>query len=380
MTQNTAIICETNPFHNGHNSLFAKVKQEFGGIITAVMSGNFVQRGLPAVYDKYFRASVLLQHGADLVVELPYPWCAAGGEAFAAGGVAVAVGMGADNLAFGSETGEIQMLTDCASFLDREDTGMQIREMEKNEPEAGAAMLYDRLCKEAGFVLGANDKLAVWYLRQIEAQKAGLFPVPCKRVPYGEGVASASMLRQMLDRGENLDPYVPSAAAASYTGCRHVSAAKFEELAWTYFRLFAPDTPRDYGEKSGLYRRLCKEAGGCTDPASFFASAATKKYTDARIRRTCLLAMTETPIPKGNVLPQYTVLLAAGEKGRQYLSRRRRHSDFPVVTKPADVEKLSSEAAEQYAWQIRADRLYTMCMEPTADSDLFLRSHPVIEK
>ena len=71
MTSNTAIICETNPFHRGHKYLFDTVKAGNSGICTAVMSGNFVQRGIPAVLDKYKRAEILLENGADLVVELP---------------------------------------------------------------------------------------------------------------------------------------------------------------------------------------------------------------------------------------------------------------------------------------------------------------------
>ena len=88
MNEISAVICETNPCHNGHAALFQRAKAVCGedGVLIAVMSGNFVQRGLPAVWDKYRRGALLIGLGADLVVELPYPWSAAGGENFARAG------------------------------------------------------------------------------------------------------------------------------------------------------------------------------------------------------------------------------------------------------------------------------------------------------
>ena len=377
MTQNTAIICETNPFHRGHKYLFDTVRAENSGIITAVMSGNFVQRGYPAVLDKYTRARILLENGADLVVELPYPWCAAGGESFAAGGIAIAASLGADRLAFGSETGNGDMLHACAGWLDSAEYRERMLAAEKADPETGAAALHDRLTKEAGFTLAPNDKLAVWYLRQIRAQKSNITPVPLKRTPHTETVISASKIREKLLAGEDITPFIPEETADTYRHAVFTEPSRFAHLAWIYFRLFAPETPGN-GEKSGLYRRMLKTAGNCSDGETFFREAATKKYTDARVRRTALFAMTSVPEPDTLGLPAYTVLLAAGEKGRSYLKERRKSADFPIVTKPADQEKLHEEAQKQYAWLERADNLYTLCMHPAEKADYFLRKHPVI--
>ena len=108
MNEISAVICETNPCHNGHAALFQRAKTVCGenGVLIAVMSGNFVQRGLPAVWDKYRRAALLIEQGVDLVVELPYPWSAAGGEDFARAGVSIADRLGAAHLVFGSERGD----------------------------------------------------------------------------------------------------------------------------------------------------------------------------------------------------------------------------------------------------------------------------------
>ena len=88
-----AVICELNPLHKGHQALFAHAKSRFGGLV-CVLSGNFVQRGEPAILDKWARARLALESGADLVLELPLPWALAGAERFAAGGVALARALG----------------------------------------------------------------------------------------------------------------------------------------------------------------------------------------------------------------------------------------------------------------------------------------------
>lgn len=377
MTSNTAIICETNPFHRGHKYLFDTVKAGNSGICTAVMSGNFVQRGIPAVLDKYKRAEILLSAGADLVVELPYPWCSAGGEAFAAGGIAVADGVGADILAFGSESGETDMLVRCAAWLDTPECRQRMLEMERNEPDIGAALLHDQLTAEAGFSLSPNDKLAVWYLRQIHARNSTIRPYAVKRTPHTDTVISATKIRQKLAEGEDITPYVPAEAAEIYRNTPFTGTGRFCDLAWTYFRLFAPPEPEN-GEKSGLYRRLLKTAGETTDGASFFREAATKKYTDARVRRTALFAMTGTPEPDTIGLPGYTVLLGANERGREFLKERRKTAAFPILTKPAHRNKLPEDVQEQYAWLECADRLYTMCTEPVKNADRFVRMKPAI--
>ncbi|MBR5446068.1 MAG: nucleotidyltransferase family protein, partial [Clostridia bacterium] len=318
-----------------------------------------------------------LEAGADLVMELPYPWCAAGGEAFAAGGVAVAAGLGADSLAFGSETGDASMLEQCAAYLDSEEYHARMLAAERADPAAGAAVLHERLTAEAGFTLAPNDKLAVWYLRQIRAQNAIINPAPLKRTPHTETVISATKIREKLAAGEDITPHVPEEAAALYQKENFTGTDRFAMLAWIYFRLYAPAEPMT-GDTSGLYRRLLKTAGEVTDGEAFFRTAATKKYTDARVRRTALFAMTETPEPDTLGLPAYTVLLAAGAKGRAYLKERRKSAAFPILTKPAHRDKLPPEAQKQYAWLERADRLYTLCTDPVGEADRFVRMKPVI--
>ncbi len=382
MTQNTAIICETNPFHRGHKYLFDQVQQlqqqsQHHGICIAIMSGSFVQRGIPAVLDKYTRAAVLLQNGADLVVELPYPWCVAGGEAFAAGGVAVASGLLADVLSFGSESGDLLLLQSCATLLEGVEYAEKMRMWEREEPGIGAAVLHERLLEAHGIALSPNDKLAVWYLRQIMAQHSGLMPQAIHRTPHTDTVISATRIRQLLQAGADITPYVPESAAAFYKTETFTDTKRFYDIAWLYFRQFATDAVLQ-GDKSGLTRRLQKVAQDSESGEDFFQKAATKKYTDARVRRTALLAMTDTPSPDTIGLPRYTIVLGMNERGQAYLHTLRKTADIAILTKPTHEQKLPPDAKVQYQWQKRADRLYTLCHTPVEAGNTYLRRSPIM--
>jgi predicted nucleotidyltransferase len=103
----TAVICEYNPFHRGHEYQINAIKNS-GSYVVCIMSGGFVQRGGPALFDKFVRAEAAVRMGADLVVELPFPYCSSAAEFFAKGGVALADSLGLiDELCFGSESGDI---------------------------------------------------------------------------------------------------------------------------------------------------------------------------------------------------------------------------------------------------------------------------------
>ena len=110
-----AVICEFNPFHNGHKYLLSEARRLSGGGVLAVMSGSFTQRGEPAITDKFSRAAVALRHGADLVAELPAAYAVASARRFALGGVNAARSFSCvDSLAFGCETDDLGLLTAAA--------------------------------------------------------------------------------------------------------------------------------------------------------------------------------------------------------------------------------------------------------------------------
>lgn len=386
----TAIICEINPYHNGHRSLFERARADGGEIIIAVMSGNFTQRGIPAVFDKYLRASLLVSppdrstvSAADLVVELPFPWCSAGAEAFALGGISVALGMGADSVACGSENGDTGFIYAAAEAKNSPEYLRRIRDYEKESRRGeGSAVLNDAVMRELGFSLGANDKLAAEYVRCLgnpgrEDVALRVYPRISAQsdVPY----RSASELRERIYAGRMTDiaPFVPAAAYEVYSAhqAEAVVPARFYELAFLFSRLFW-DSSDTYAESAGgLAERLRSLAGEACCAEEFMEKIRTKKYTDARLRRALLYAMLKVQGEMLKTPPAYTVLLAANGRGREYLSMLRKTGDFPVITKPADA---GEPVMNQYRYLTAADSLYTMCGAEIRPQDVYLKKHPYI--
>ena len=115
------IICECNPFHRGHQYLIERAKASGADTVVALMSGYFVQRGEPAVASPFLRAEALLRCGADLVLELPFPYAAASAEYFADAGVDILERLGVDELWFGSECGDLRMLRNVSELTESEE-------------------------------------------------------------------------------------------------------------------------------------------------------------------------------------------------------------------------------------------------------------------
>ena len=204
-----AVICEYNPFHFGHAYLISEMKKR--GAVVAVMSGSFTQRGEPAVISKYERARAALLGGADLVLELPFPYSSSCAERFASAGTDIVSALGCvDELCFGSEAGNIDSLrtaaerTASSAFVDAvksclsEGHGISYR--------SAVSEVYKKLYG-AELCGGSNDILAISYLARLNQTASSVRPVAVKRIGEaydgsGEGLPSASTVRKMLVDGD----------------------------------------------------------------------------------------------------------------------------------------------------------------------------------
>ena len=357
MDKISAVICELNPLHEGHKYILSKAK-EHGDTVIAIMSGNFVQRGEAAVYDKYRRAESALEAGADLVVELPFPWSAASAEFFAAAGVEIAEKLGAENLVFGSECGEIDVLnkaseiTKKAEFLE---IPANIRAAKYRED---LLYKYDNSLPN-GLLSSANDILGIEYIKNLKAA----VPIPCKRISCHR----ASSIR--ADMKDNHELYADA-----------VFSDKLFDLAFYKYRLNSDSKEYITAEsKGGVGERLAKSAFVSKNGVEMLEKAKTKQYTDARLRRAALFFLTEVYMNDLKELPLYTILLGANDKGREYLSNIRKEDKISIITKPSDESNLSDEAKRQYRIEKRADSLYTLLMNETESGDYFIKKSPIIK-
>ena len=203
------IICEYNPFHNGHLHQINDIKAKSDELIVCVMSGHLTQRGELAVTDKYSRAEMALRAGADLVLELPVPYCISSAEYFASAGVHILAAIGVDKLCFGSESAEGEAITRVARIAASD----EFRAMCASLPmEEGSAAGYFRLLAEASGESGicSNDILGIEYTKAIMSGGYDMAIHPIKRMgsAYHETVLvsgenpSASAIREKLGVGE----------------------------------------------------------------------------------------------------------------------------------------------------------------------------------
>ncbi len=346
------------------------------------MSGNFTQRGECATYDKYARAEAALRCGADLVLELPFPWSSAGAEFFALGGVSVALGAGAAGFVYGSESGDASVAGHVSLARSTDEYRAVLDRFDGDS--VGAAAAHAAALKKMGLDPGPNDKLASFYM---DAARNMGFPADfraVKRIPTDSGRhVSASDIRRLIRSGGREEPerlIAPEALPAyQKEGVLSGNVRKLDEIIFTYFRLFAPETAEGvFDAGGGVYERLCRAARDAGSGEEFFRLAANKKYTNARLRRAALFSVLGVGRKDVSALPEFTFLLAAGEKGRKILSEM--DGNLCVLTKPSDASGLDGTAKRQYGLSCRADELFAACCDPAVPAGEFLKRTPYIEK
>ncbi len=388
------IICECNPFHGGHEYLISCARSAGADVVVALMSGCFVQRGDAAIADPMARAEILLLGGADVVLELPFPYAAAGAEFFAAAGVSILERLGVTELWFGSECGDLPRLRFLAEAVDS--PAFRERYAKTAAGSEGTAKAFfsclQEICGDEA-PCRSNDILAISYLRALKDQGAGMRPVTVKRqgsdyraeALEAQGFPSATALRRCwLEEGlEAVLRYFPAGAEAVLTPCvaqgrAPATLSMAERLILGHLRTLSPSAAEGIAELSGgLGNRLVAAAHRADSLETLLSLAETKKYPRSRLRRGILFALTGIAREDLHTRPAYVRLLALGPRGRSFLSRCRREGEIPVVTRRADLP-FTPEAARQAAWEERAYGLYALCMPRIHPGDALWRQNPTI--
>ena len=385
----TAIICEMNPLHRGHAYILREIRKTSDCVI-AVMSGNFVQRAECAVLDKYARAEALTQAGADLVVELPFPFCSAGAESFAAAGTWLAHAMGADTLAFGVSEDRGDLYERIADVLTSPSFSQEFLAQSKAHPEYGMAQIREK-CLQKHFsedissVLNSpNDILAIEYVKSIRTAGYPLEIRPIRRLSDRDDpcFVGATAIREKLSRREDVASHMPDNSFAllereSGAG-RLADPARLRDIMFVHLRRRGDMLPFAEGN-GGVLERLVRGAEQASDGEEMFSLAATKKYTNARLRRAALFDLLSVMEEDVKRLPAYTLLLAANAVGCTHLSSVKKTMPIPILTKPSDERILGEEARSMYKKAKEADRLYTLCRKDVPPADSYLRCTPYIE-
>ena len=388
---NVGCICEFNPLHNGHLSLLKRMKEEAGPDGTAIcaMSGNAVQRAEFPLFNRAARARAALECGADLVMELPFPWCAAPTEDYALCGIRILKCLGTDILMFGSECGDMDRLVSLSNAL--RTRFPDYREQRRREsPSLGEARLTAEFLESSeGYLPGPNDRLGMAYLEALRNEAPDMKALTLMREPLSPSSPSATALRNRIRQDRNLYgiaafvpgnvlPFYHLESESGYWSCSEGLGGVATPIL-LFYRIASEEILRGlYGMDSGLEKRIRKAASMAPDGESFFAALKTKRYTDAHLRRVLLFGLTGVRASDCSDLPGYTRLIGANERGLRQLARiKKQESEIPVLSKPADIPS-GIRARKQAEFERKLDTLYTLQLSVPVPAETGKTQSPVI--
>lgn len=395
------IITEYNPFHNGHKYHIEETRRITGAdYVVAVMSGDFCQRGIPAVADKYLRAQMALENGADLVLELPVRFASASAEFFADGAVSILEGIGLiDCLCFGSECSDTSLLSEIAELLLNEPPLYRdsLREHLRNGlsfPAARAQALLSlpvfsgRQEEISGIFSSPNSILGIEYLKSLKRRKSKIIPYSLTRLGAGyhdlspdHAFSSASGIRALLEREttendlsvlfsrEDCALPVPASVAALLKDSLHHSFPVFENdfSGLLHYRLLLESRNgfSSYLDSSdALSSRIIKNLPYFESFTSFAAALKSKEITHTRINRLLLHILLDlkkdgTGRYTGSGSPGYARILGLRKDAAPLLGELKKRSALTLLSKPSDADqKLSALSLELMNETVLASHIY----------------------
>ena len=365
------ILCEYNPLHLGHAKQMAMIRAASGEdtAIVCLMSGNFVQRGHPAIFDKELRARAALEAGADLVLELPVQYCLSSAEGFAAGAVSI-LGTFCHEMSFGAEHPDREALMATAAALLSPDFPRHLRrhlDAGLSFPAARAKAIAD-MGTDNTLLSSPNDILAVEYCKAILAQDSPMRPAPIQREGgYHDEQAdaqnpSATALRVLIENGKDFQPFVPTnlfEEAAIHTlghgekavlaRLRTMTDAEFEALP--------------YGSE-GLWRKLMHECRQKNSLEDILTAVKSKRYTRTRLDRMVMCAFLGLTKADLSSPAPYARVLGFTDRGQQVLHVAKKKTTLFNVGQRSDSPQWAIEQRCNDLYGLFADRPEPAGLEP----------------
>ena len=373
-----AVVAEYNPFHKGHEYQLEMTRLAGATHIVAVMSGNFVQRGEAAVFDKFLRASAAVRCGADLVVELPLPWAMSGAQTFARGAVSIAGSLGcADMLSFGCECGKADMLKEVASALYSDEFEERINAVLPKSTSFASArqrVVGEILGSEYSALLESpNNILAVEY---IAATKLFDFEFELNAVSRegdgyndekysGSSFASASAIRRLIKSGEDYSSLVPDKANELYSDDFSDERRLESAVLYALRKLSADDIALAPDVSEGLENRIFSAVREACSVDELLEKIKTKRYPTARLRRIIMSLFLGINAEHSKGLPPYIRILACNEKGKEILSAAK--PKLPIISRASQFNSLEGRAKEIFDLECMADDIYALSFSPARE-------------
>ena len=390
------VVAEYNPFHLGHHWHLQETRRRGVSHIVAVMSGCYVQRGEPALWDKWVRTRAALLGGADLIIELPLPYACATAERFAWGAASLLHALGVvDVISFGCEAGNEEQLRMCAKAIgDRRVLDAIPQELAGGITYAvarqrAAARFYGD--QTAALLRQPNNILGAEYLLALERLGSAIDPlaIPRRGAAHDgqgaeDGFASASFLRQLYLQGRQQE----AAAFLPPAGKALLDQAYGDGLCWQPELLERPLLTRlrsmsreemaalpDLSE--GLENRLYGAVRRSCTVNELLEELKTKRYSHARLRRLLMSAFLGIPKDFCRISPPYLRVLGFNERGLEILREAKKKASLPLSHSLAELERAGETAAAFAALEARSTDLYHL-LPPSPRPCGLDYTHPVI--
>lgn len=360
-----AIICEYNPFHNGHRYQIQKIRASGITHVIAIMSSNFTQRGTPAVISKFPRAKSALLCGADIVLELPTIFSTARAQDFAFAGVYIANALNCvDYLSFGCETCNIETLKAAAkaslSSLIENDLREKLSSGATFAKARQEAIALNFGTTVADVFSHSNNNLAVEYIKAMNILNSRIVPLPIKRHKtshldnsFNGKFCSSSYIRGNIN-SHKISKFMPKESFEilknelnNKKGPANISFAerailyKLKTMKKESFELL-PDV------SEGLGTKLYNEVQKTSSLNELYGLVKTKRYTLARLQRIILSAYLNISKEDLSFKPPYIRVLGFNKKGSEVLKTAKEKSILPIITKYSDVKRLNNTACLKF--------------------------------
>ncbi len=374
-----AVICEYNPFHNGHKYQLEEIRKRSGcDKILCVMSGNFTQRGEPAILNKYDRALHAVKNGADAVIELPVPFAVSPAEIFAAGAVHIISSIPAVKaLAFGCESGDRESFLNAARATLSEDK--QFKATLKEHMKDGTSYVKARTQTvlelngdiDEALLTAPNNILGTEYCRALLQEHSAIQPLPIPRVGAGyadetpqKNFSSATALRGCLARGDKKSMKLlrGNLPACVFDDLVRAQPFPYRQAALCALIRSAPDELARCPDCSeGLENKLRTMAKSNSSYEEIIEKTVSKRYTASRLKRILMqnfLGVTRAELRAFRTDPLYCNLLAVGKKDTAEMLAALSEGPFPLLVRKSDYGALKRTALACFALDVRANDLY----------------------
>ena len=375
------IICEYNPFHNGHIYHIEKIKEMFpNSIIVLVMSTCFTERGEISILNKWDKTEIALNHQVDLVVELPHFYATNSADIFAEGAIKLLSYLNCNYLIFGSECNNIDLfnqLVDIQLYNEEYNNLVQdYMDSGLNYPTSMSKALKD-LCNET--ITTPNDLLGLSYIKQIKLQESSIVPITIQRTnnyhdkKINDEITSATSIREALKNKQDITNYVPVDTK------NHLINFNYEEKYYSllkYKLISEIDELDKYLDVSeGLDKRIKKFILKSNTKEELIENIKTKRYTYNRLNRMFLHIMTNLKKSDVSKLKQinYIKVLGFNEEGKQHLKEVKKDELIPIIT---NYSQLDDPALD---YELQTTFLYNFITNQEELNQKELKSIPIMK-